>query len=378
MPGQRRRICFVAPMAWSVLARDRAVPLVGGAEVQQAALARELARRGHEVSMVCLDHGQPEGVVIDGVRVHRMHAPGAGLPVLRFLHPGASSVWRAMARADAEIYYQRSAGAMTAIVTAFARSHRRLAVYASACDLDFDPAVPLVQYGRDRVLYRWGLRHADAVVAQTARQQRDCRAGYDIEATRIDSCHPNEAASARQTGDVIWVGTIKALKRPELLVELARRLPDVRFRLIGAGSAGAVQALRSGGIPPNVQVVGFVAHADVGVHFDGASVLVNTSTAEGFPNTFLQAWSRGVPTLAFFDPEVRFEGAHLSETAQSLDEMVQRLKRLKSDAAHWTGVSLHARRGFERQFSVGMAVDRYEALFDRVAQARDAAQGARA
>lgn len=363
-------------MAWSVLARDRTVQLVGGAEVQQAALARELARRGHEVSMVCLDHGQPEGVVVDGVRVHRMHAPGAGLPVLRFLHPGISSVWCAMARADADIYYQRSAGALTAIVTAFARSRRRLAVYASACDLDFDPAVPLVRYGRDRLLYRWGVRHADAVVAQSARQQRDCQSVFGIEATQINSCHPDEAASAQHAGDVIWVGTIKPLKRPEWLVELARRLPALRFRMIGGGSAGDVQALHAGGLPPNLQVVGFVPHADVGVHFDGASVLVNTSTSEGFPNTFLQAWSRGVPTLAFFDPEVSYEGKPLSETAQTLDDMVQRLQRLKSDGARWDQASRHVRRGFERQFSVGMAVDRYEALFERLARAQAAAAGA--
>ncbi|WP_088284876.1 glycosyltransferase family 4 protein [Ideonella sp. A 288] len=364
MASAHRRVCFVAPMAWPVLARDRTVPVVGGAEVQQVLLARELARRGHAVSMVCLDHGQPDGVVVDGVRVWRMHAPGAGWPVLRFLHPGLSSVWRAMRRADAEVYYQRSAGAMTAFVVAFARWHRRRSVFASAADPDFAPELPWIRYGRDRALYRWAVRQADAVVVQTARQHQACRAMFARQSSRIPSCHPKEAATGRPSGDILWVGTVKPLKRPELLVELARRLPEFRFRLVGGGSAADVQALAADSGLPNLQRTGFVPHADVGAQFDGASVLVNTSVAEGFPNTFLQAWSRGVPSLAFFDPEVQVDGAPVSEVAASLDDMVQRLRRLKTDAAHWQRLSERSRRCAEQQHSVASAVDAYEQLFD--------------
>ena len=39
-------ICFVAPMAYPVLAQDRSLPFAGGAEVQQVGIATALARRG--------------------------------------------------------------------------------------------------------------------------------------------------------------------------------------------------------------------------------------------------------------------------------------------------------------------------------------------
>jgi glycosyltransferase involved in cell wall biosynthesis len=117
-------------------------------------------------------------------------------------------------------------------------------------------------------------------------------------------------------------------------------------------------------MPTNLSQVGFVPHAEVGAQFDGASVLVNTSESEGFPNTFLQAWSRGVPTLAFFDPEMVESGEPVSEVATSIDDMQQRLLRLKSQGSDWQRASSRSRQHQQTHHSVAAAVDAYETLFD--------------
>src|SRR5438034_11761097 len=79
----RPHICFVAPNAWPVFSHDPRIEIIGGSEVQQSILARALVVAGYRVSMICLDFGQPQRVLLDGVTVHKTYRPDAGLPVLR-------------------------------------------------------------------------------------------------------------------------------------------------------------------------------------------------------------------------------------------------------------------------------------------------------
>src|SRR6266581_6421730 len=102
----RAHICFVAPNIWPVFSRDPDNELIGGAEVQQSILARALVRAGYRVSMICLDFGQPQRVLLDGVMLLKTHRPDAGLPILRFVHPRITAMWRAMHAVDADVYYQ--------------------------------------------------------------------------------------------------------------------------------------------------------------------------------------------------------------------------------------------------------------------------------
>src|SRR5213594_3901897 len=149
----RPHICFVAPNIWPVFSHDPDNELIGGAEVQQSILARALVRAGYRVSMISLDFGQPQRVLLDGVMVHKAYRPNAGLRVLRFVHPRVTTLWRAMRAVDADVYYQRCSAMLTALVAVFCRSYGRRSIFASACDLDFVPGRQPIRYLRDRWLF---------------------------------------------------------------------------------------------------------------------------------------------------------------------------------------------------------------------------------
>jgi len=358
------RLCFVAPFGYPVLAGDARFGFVGGAELQQALIARELARRGHDVSMISMDYGQQEGDRVHGVRLLTMHAPDAGLPVVRFLHPRLTSVWSAMKRADADVYYQRAAGALTGFVAAFARAHQRRSIFAGAHDTDFDRRRPLIAYARDRALYRWGIRNVSQVIVQTGRQQQLCREVYGREAAIIRSAYLHCGQPAQHDGDVLWAATVKPHKQAHVFVELARRLPQYRFKLVGGPDADAAaygeEVRRQGASLGNIEFCGFLPLAEAERQFDGASVFVNTSLGEGFPNTFLQAWSRGIPTVSFFDAAALHEGRGVGLVVKDLDEMEHAVRRLREDRALWTDSGAHSQRYCEENHRIGKVIGAYE------------------
>jgi glycosyltransferase involved in cell wall biosynthesis len=366
----RGGICFVAPNAYPILAGDRKIRFAGGAEVQQSLLAREFAARGYRVAMVSLDFGQPACVMIDGVEVIRACAPDAGIPVLRFIHPRLTSLWRAMKCADADLYYQRSAGALTGMVVAFARAHRRACVYAAASDADFDESPRFIPYLRDRLLFRWGVRNATAVAVQNAAQLAACRRVHSRAASLIGNCHPPRDASAEHAGHVLWAGSVRQHKRPLEVVSCAERCPDLRFRMVGDGDADLMAALRSAAARlTNLEVIGFVPFAEVDQHFDGAFALLNTSPAEGFPNTFLQAWARGVPTVSYVGPGVQFDGRQIGKTCDSVEASARQLHRWRAMPEEWRSAGADARRYVALHAGVGGAASAYESLFLDIAPA---------
>jgi len=367
--GRKPHVCFVAPTTWPILTGDGNIPVVGGAEVQQSMIAPALAERGWRVSMISLDYGQPEGTVARGVTVHRTHKPDAGLPVVRFVHPRLTSLWRAMKRANADVYYQRTADIQTAYVAQFCRVHGRRSVYAGASDVDFMPGEEDIKFARDRAMFRWGVRNVDAVIVQNAVQLEALRENFGRQGFLIPSCYvPPAGARADRAGYVLWAATVRPSKRPELLLEIARRLPSVRFVMIGGPDPGRREAeyMRSvvemAAAVPNIEVRGFVPFVEAERAFDGARVVINTSLYEGFPNTFLQAWSRGVPTVGFIDTGSRRGGEPVYDVAADADDAAARVGRLMADDAHWTAASGRALEHFRESHSIDAVLDLYERI----------------
>ena len=243
-PGSARlpHICFVAPETWPVFSGNHDMGVVGGAEVQQSMLARLLVRAGYPVSMIALDYGQPARVRVDGVTFYRAHHPEAGIPGLRFFHPRLTTIWRTMREVGADIYYQRSAAMLTAVVALFCRRYGRRSLFAAASDTDFLPGRQLIRYRRDRWLFERGLALSDRVIAQNETQQRYCREYYGRESILIPSCYEMPATARPGVAkSVLWVATLRPNKRPEVFLEMARRLPKLHFVMVGGAPDGAAQ-----------------------------------------------------------------------------------------------------------------------------------------
>ena len=118
--------------------------------------------------------------------------------------------------------------------------------------------------------------------------------------------------SPREPEAFVWAGRFTEYKRPLLFVELAKAVPEARFvavphlprSLDEAQQAIMREFEQAASSLPNFELSGSLPHASLMELFGRSVALVNTSSFEGMPNTFLEAWGQGIPVLTYsFDPD---------------------------------------------------------------------------
>jgi glycosyltransferase involved in cell wall biosynthesis len=370
--GRPLNVCVVAHMAYGALSRTGGH--IGGVEHQTALLSRWLAARGHRVSMITWDEGFPDHTEIDGVKLVKVCRRDDGWPGLRFVHPRWTSLVAAMRDAAADIYYHNCAEYVTGQVALWCRSNRRKFVYSVASNSDCDPRLPLLRTQRERTLYRAGLRRADRIIVQTETQRQMLHDSFGLGAVTIPMPCAAAPADTRERpgpqGSIVWIGRISEEKRPERLLDLAMRCPDLAFDFVGPsdGSAYAAGIVDRARTIANVTVHGGLGREQVHEVLRGAACLCCTSEIEGFPNTFLEAWSHGLPVLSTFDPDGLIAGRELGELAATPGDLAPRLRTLLSET-RWIALSTNARGYFEQTHTIDAVMPRFEALFRAVHEA---------
>lgn len=351
---------------------------IGGVEHQQSMMARWLAARGHDVSLITWDEGHADGERIDGVRVLNACRADAGIPGLRFVIPRWTSLVSAMTRADARVYYQNCAEYVTGQVALFARRRGRGFVYSVASDPDCDPLLPTLRTRRERILYRYGLRRADRVVVQTRAQKRMLSEGFGRESTTIpmpcigprDAEYEASRPPASGRARVAWVGRVAPVKRLELLLEVASRLPHVGFDIAGPWDQDGIEMSRlraKAESVPNVEILGRLTREQLPGFYRSHHALLCTSAFEGFPNTFLEAWSHGLPIVSTVDPDGLIAERSLGFAADDVAGLVEALQLLLDSEDVWKGCSTRARSYFVANHDFDSVMPQFEEIFATVA-----------
>lgn len=369
---RRPSICLVAHnAAGAMFGGDQGH--VGGVERQTSLMARWLAAHGYMASLLTWDEGQADEEIIDGVRVIRMCSRDSGLPGLRFFHPRWTSLIRALNRASADVYYHNCAEYVTGQIALWCRWKGRKFVYSSASDLDCTPGLPWMKKWRVRVLYRYGLLHADRIVVQSYRQRSMLSIGFGLNSTVLPMPCPGPASNEFQAPTpprddsirILWVGRICPEKCPERLLELVRLCPEFNFDVVGPadGSKYATDICDRARALPNLTLHGAIPRARMPEFYRQAACLCCTSVVEGFPNTFLEAWSHGLPIVSTFDPDQLIVERQLGMAAEDTAGLAAGIRRLINSPEEWRQISARARRYYVENHTVDVTMPRFVELF---------------
>ncbi|MHC4552429.1 MAG: glycosyltransferase, partial [Planctomycetota bacterium] len=289
------RVCFLSPKAYPIFNPD-ITSVFGGAEVDLYMIATELAKDDEfDVSFIVGDYDQPDEEIRENVRI---------LKSVNFQQnplTGARKIWAALKKVDANIYMLKTASPGVPLVQHFCRRHNRRFIYRTAHQDECDGTY-LRTHRLLGTLFLRALKKADRVFTQNQRDAEMLLQGYGIDSVTVANGHQIPKVDRLEKKWILWIGRTASFKHPERFLELAKAFPDEQFVMIcqkATEDTNYQQFCSQAEAIENLTFLRRVPFHEVDTYFEQAKVFVNTSDAEGFPNTFIQACKAATAILSF-------------------------------------------------------------------------------
>lgn len=242
-------------------------------------------------------------------------------------------------------------------------------VHFLASDVELDKIYNSFEARVNKKMFHHGLKYVDYFVAQNEYQRAVAQQRYPgakvLIIPNVWGALPekNDVAALTEKGFVLWVGNTRRLKRPQWVFEIAKQFPDLTFVMIGGNSDNEVyeQCLQLAKQTPNVRFMGSVQFFDTDQYFKQTKYLLCTSEYEGFPNTFLQAWSHNVPVLSTVDPSGVIGRHGLGANCAEIEDFETALRDFECNPERYKAACSNISAYFEQAHSVA---SNYRRLMD--------------
>jgi glycosyltransferase involved in cell wall biosynthesis len=128
--------------------------------------------------------------------------------------------------------------------------------------------------------------------------------------------------------DVIGVGSLIALKRFDIFIEVIKELkshlPTIKVLICGKGSEQhkLEQSIRENGLTQNISLTGEMDHSTVLALMQRSKLMLHTSSYEGFSGACLEALYAGAHVISFFSPQDAWiRHWHIAENKEEMIEL---------------------------------------------------------
>lgn len=363
------KLAFINDSIYKYAAGDPSA--VGGAERQQWLLARALAAAKWSVTVAVTDELPIAArAVIDGVNfVGIGHGYGH-----------VFSAWDRFFRAERPDWcYWRGADYVLGPAVAIAKLAKVKTIFSTAFDTDVWPRRALSRRAYCWPLYAWALLRCEKIFVQHIGQLSELPTQYRPRTSIVPSIATLPLAVKSHYDRAVyvaWIGMLRQPKRPDLLVQIARKTPDMHFIVCGAPNmhrspvgfgehvVSELQRL------PNVNFMGQVSPERAQDIIANAALLLSTSDGEGFPNTFIQAWASGTPVVSLkIDPNQIIGRLSLGAVSGNIDNCIAEIRSLINSPGGREEVAIRARRYVETEHSEAAVLANFESAIGGVRSA---------
>lgn len=296
--------------------QDRENPQAGGAEIHLHEIFRRLARRGHEITMLCSGwRGSTARAVVDGIDVHRVGT--------RHTYPFlARRYWRDVLRQQNHDVLWEDINKVP-LYTPRWGARRVVAfvphLFGETVFVEAGPLLGSAVWLAERPLGAMYRRTPFEALSASTRDDLVAR-GIPPELVRVivpgvDFDHYTPDPSARaSTPTFAYLGRLKKYKRVDLIVRAFASLADRRAVLEIAGAGDYRPELErlaaSLDLRERVRFLGFVTEAEKKALYRRAWAVALTSPKEGWGLTNLEAAASATPVVASDSPGLRESVKH--------------------------------------------------------------------
>jgi glycosyltransferase involved in cell wall biosynthesis len=369
----KKVFCFILPSFF--LERK------GGSELQVYYIAMELIRRGWEVHYIREENTWiGKELVIDGIKLYALPARENYLCLMNNFY-----LKKIMKKIKADVWYCR---ATTNYVAPVAWSARKIGgQVAWACSNDFQVSKNLLRKAItnplkktffnifalvNRFLFSQSLKYIDHVILQSEIQNRLFNTNYNCHGTLINNAHPIPVLSKiKRKKIILWAARLHEGKHPEIFIKVAKRfkLQDYKFILAGRPMNNSIITLKeivdAGKNLPNFDYIGEVDSEQIHSLMQQSMLFVSTSSNEGFPNTFIEAWLRGVPVVSLkVDPDSYIKKFNMGRVSENIEQMCYDIHQLMTEPELWKEISKNCLEISKMSFNIETHVDKLEHLID--------------
>jgi glycosyltransferase involved in cell wall biosynthesis len=255
-----------------------------------------------------------------------------------------------------DIIFTRGASRKIGYLSVYSKITKTKLVFLGASDVNFIKGKENISgLKHNTKLYQRGLKVINYFIVQNKFQQKSLRETYKKNCIII----PNIWASGKQksfshipSSDILWVTNFRKLKRPQWFINLAKQIPEKIFIMVGAPIDQKLYyaSKQEAEKVSNIQFTGGLPFEKTNGLFTQCRLFVCTSEYEGFPNTFLQAWSNNVPVISTVDPSDVIKEYKLGLVVNTEAELLAATNTLLSDNSLYDEIQKNIKQYFELNY----------------------------
>ncbi|PLX21802.1 hypothetical protein C0584_01720 [Candidatus Parcubacteria bacterium] len=362
---KKTKVCFVSIFSYPLFNPDCDLTF-GGAEVQISLIAKELARDENlDINVIVADTGQGEMEIHEGVKVHKAYKRGLG----KINALGAPFVlYKKLKSINPDVVVCRAAGVEVGIAGFYAYKNKKKFIYSIA---HFDDLTGKHSRGLRGLIYQLGFNLATNYIAQTEDQKKylEKKTQKKISIIKNSFPAPKDLKEKMNTSKVLWIGRSVDFKRPEKFIELAELMPEKKFEMVLQKTAvQRWEELRkhARGVR-NLKFIEKIPFEKINAVFQSSSLYVNTSTEEGFPNTFIQSTMYGVPIISLNINPDNFINEYRCGVCcdDDVERMASMINSILSDRGRYQMFSDSAKRYFSQNHDIKVNILKWKELLKK-------------